>query len=208
MKNSVTPDLQPIVRFYEDLIERYGPCFRACDYGSARSQAAKFRVLADVCSLADMRVLDVGCGFADYAEYLAGRYDRVEYQGIDITPRMIQEARRQRPQLSLRVGNILEEDPGRFDVVTANGIFYLFGPGSQSKDRMETLIARLYELADRAVAFNSLSTWASNMEPNEYYADPLETVLFCRTLTPWLTLRHDYLPHDFTVYMYKEKPGI
>ena len=70
---------------------------------------------------------------------------------------------------------------------------------------MEVLIKRLYELADHAVAFTSLSTWAMTQEPNEYYADPLETVRFCRTLTPWVALRHDYLPHDFAIYMYKRK---
>ncbi len=202
MANTVS-DVQPIVRFYEGLIERYGPTYRACDYGSAGSQSAKFKTLADVCDLTGQRLLDVGCGFADYADYLASRYANVGYCGVDITPRMIEEARRLRPHLALRVANILEEHPGRADVVSANGIFYLFGPGSASRRRMEGLIARMFELADRAVAFNSLSTWAANQEPNEFYADPLETVQFCRTLTPWVALRHDYLPHDFTVYLYK-----
>ena len=198
--------MQPIIQFYEGLIERYGACHTACDYGSARSQAAKFRVLAEVCSLSGKRVLDVGCGFADYADYLTTKYTNVDYCGIDVTPRMIAEARRLRPHLWLRQANILEEDPGRFDVVTANGIFYLFGPGTAGRRRMEDLIKRLYELADEAVAFSSLSTWAPSQEPHEYYADPLETVRFCRTLTPRVTLRHDYLPHDFTIYIYKDVP--
>ena len=197
-------NVEPIVQFYEGLIERYGPSPSACDYGSARSLLAKFKALAEICSLKGKRVLDVGCGFADYADYLAKIHGNVAYHGVDLTPRMIAEARRLRPHLSLRQMNVMEEDPGRFDVVTANGIFYLFGPGSTSRRRMENLIARLYELADEAAAFSSLSTWAARQEAHEFYADPLETVRFCRTLTPWVTLRHDYLPHDFTIYLYKE----
>lgn len=202
---NVADNVAPLVRFYEGLIERHGVCPKACDYGSPGSQVAKFKVLAEVCSLTDKRVLDVGCGFADYADYLAKQYENVEYHGVDLTPRMIEEARRLRPHLSLRVMNIAEEDPGRFDVVTANGIFYLLGTGAVGRSRMEKLIKRLYELADHAVVFTSLSAWATTQEPNEFYADPLETVRFCRTLTPWVTLRHDYLPHDFAIYMYKEK---
>ena len=203
MENAVD-HVEPIVQFYESLIERHGPSPNACDYGSARSQLAKFKALAEVCSLSGKRVLDVGCGFADWADYVTKIHGDVVYHGVDLTPRMIAEARRLRPHLSLRHMNIMEEDPGRFDVVTANGIFYLFGPGSASRRRMESLIERMFALADEAVAFSSLSAWAANQEAHEFYADPLETVRFCRTLTPWVTLRHDYLPHDFTIYLYKE----
>jgi hypothetical protein len=44
-------------------------------------------------------------------------------------------------------------------------------------------------------------------EPGEFYADPVEIVRFCRSLTPWVVLRHDYLAHDFTVYLYRDRPA-
>ncbi len=92
---------------------------------------------------------------------------------------------------------------GTFDVVTANGIFYLLG--EQAWPMMQQIIERLYELATSAVAFNSLSAWANKeeQEAGEYYADPIKVVDFCRRLTPWVVLRHDYHPRDFTIYMYK-----
>lgn len=192
-----------IARFYAGLIDRYGhhPC--ACDYGSRQSQETKFGVLAQVMPLDGKRVLDVGCGFADFAEYLLARHGGLTYEGVDITARMIQEARRLRPGLSLRVLDILSEDPGGpYDLVTANGIFYLLGDDPEA--RMRQLITRMYELTSCAVAFTSLSTWAGQREPGEFHADPFATVAFCRGLTPWVVLRHDYLPRDFTVYMYRE----
>ena len=33
---------------------------------------------------------------------------------------------------------------------------------------------------------------------------PLHVLAFCRTLTSRVTLRHDYLEHDFTVYLYRD----
>ena len=44
---------------------------RACDYGHAESQLIKSTVLSDVMPLSKNSVLDVGCGFADYAAFLA-----------------------------------------------------------------------------------------------------------------------------------------
>jgi len=68
---------------------------------------------------------------------------------------------------------------------------------------MKTLIARLYELAAKAVAFTSLSTWSDTLTPGEFHADPAQTLAFCRTLTPRVLVRHDYLPHDFAVFLYR-----
>jgi len=196
-----------IAKFYDERVDRYGNDPRACDYGRAESQLSKFKVLSEVGDLTGKHVLDVGCGFADYAVYLGKRFKRVKYMGIDISQRMIDEAKRLRPDLELRVLNILDDSFNEpFDVVTSNGIYYLLG--EKGPELMRRIIRRMYALARNAVAFNSLSSYAPRKEPNEFYPDPLETFQFSREITPWVTLRHDYLPHDFTIYMYHEQPRL
>lgn len=195
--------LTRITKLYEGLVDRYGHDPRACDYGRAESQQIKFEILAQITPLQGKHVLDVGCGFADFAGYLLTHYGDLTYEGVDVTPRMIEAACRAHPALSLRVLDILEEDPGGpYDLVTANGIFYLLS--TDAERYMQELIARMYELSSNAVAFNSLSTWATHKESGEFYADPVAVVEFCHTLTPWVVLRHDYMVHDFTIYMYRE----
>ena len=192
-----------IAAFYGGLLERHFGGLRACDWGTRQTQEIRFEILAQVLPLRGKRVLDVGCGLADFADYLAARHGRLTYEGVDIAPPMIEEARRRHPGLSLRVLDILREDPGGpYDLVTANGIFYLLG--EDPEPHMQRLIARMWQLTRSAVAFTSLSTWGSRCDPGEFYADPLATADFCRTLTPWVVLRHDYLPHDFAIYMYRE----
>jgi len=147
-------------------------------------------------------VLDVGCGFADFATFLRERFAGLTYSGIDLCPDMIQEARSSHPELDLRVANIVTEGLDRtFDIVTANGIFYLLGDDAWST--MKGIVERMFRTATKAVAFNSLSIWAANQEAGEFYADPLQTMEFCRKITPWVVLRHDYHPRDFTVYLYE-----
>jgi len=192
-----------ITRYYADLIQKYGHDSRACDYGQPESQKRKFHILSEVLPLKDEQILDVGCGFADYADFLLSRFPGITYEGVDITPQMISEASRRHPTISLRVMDVLEENPGRiYDVVTANGIFYLRNDNPQYV--MQRIISCMYELCSKAVAFNSLSAWSSAPNPNEFYADPVSIINFCRTLTPWVVMRHDYSASDFTIYLYRE----
>jgi SAM-dependent methyltransferase len=199
-----TDPFDRIADYYNRLVDCYGHDSKACDYGRPQSQTIKFKVLSEVAQLGGKTVLDVGCGLGDYADYLQERFTCPIYTGIDIAPRMLEEVRLHRPTLDVRLMNILDDRMNAtFDVVSANGIFYLLGEAAENQ--MKAIIQRMYSLAKHAVALNSLSAWASVKEPGEFYADPLETVRFCRTLSPWVVLRHDYLPHDFTIYMYRDR---
>jgi SAM-dependent methyltransferase len=198
----MTDPFERIADYYNDLVRKYGHNPRACDYGRVESQNIKFRVLSEVLPLANSGLLDVGCGFADFATFLVERFSGLRYSGIDLCSAMVNEAQRNHPDLDLRVANISDASfENTFDVVTANGIFYLLG--EQAWPMMQQMIERMYALATTAVAFNSLSAWATDQEAGEFYADPLRVVDFCRRITPRVVLRHDYHPRDFTVYLYK-----
>lgn len=189
-----------IAAFFDGLVEEHGTSYLASDYGSERSRQRRFDVIAGLGDFSGRRVLDVGCGLASFADYLAERFAGVEYVGIDLSPRTIEQARELRPHLDLRVANALDLDE-RFDLVTANGIFYLLG--DEAPALMRRIVEHVWELAGEAVAFSSLSTWAPGHSRNEgeFHADPLATLAWCRELTPHVALRHDYLPHDFTIYL-------
>ena len=191
---------ETITDFYNARVRMYGIDPKACDYGRPESQQLKYEVLAGMADYTGCSVLDIGCGFADYYTYLASRYDDVKYSGIDLSDEMIAKARVQRPGLDLIAGNFLELPSDRtYDYVTANGIFYLLG--SDASTLMKHILSEMFHRCHRGISFNSLSIWASFHESGEYYANPLEVVEWCRELSPWIILRHDYLPHDFSVFV-------
>ena len=67
-------------------------------------------------------------------------------------------------------------------------------------------IQRMYQLANKGVGFNLLSSFApENHKQTDIlqYFDPSEIISFCMSITSQVTLRHDYLPNDFTIMMYK-----
>ncbi|MBL9130415.1 MAG: class I SAM-dependent methyltransferase [Verrucomicrobiaceae bacterium] len=197
---------EQISRFYDSRVAEFGHHPKACDYGRPESQRKKFQVLSSVCRMEGKSLLDVGCGFADYASFLNKKFGNVAYEGVDLSAKMIEQGLALYPGLNLRVHNILDEpEPAAptHDIVTANGIFYLLGDVAPTL--MRQLVKAMFARAKVAVAFNSLSTWAGPSEPGEFNADPLETLAWCREITPWVVLRHDYMPHDFTIFLYREQ---
>jgi SAM-dependent methyltransferase len=192
-----------IAQYYDTLVSQYGHDPKACDYGHSASQQIKFSVLSKVICGKEKTLLDIGCGFADFADFLSLQHPKLQYTGYDLSPQMIKNAQNIHPGLPLYQKNILESPPDTsFDIVTANGIFYLLGDNAFGI--MKKIITAMYASSNIAIAFNSLSSWTQDKEENEFYADPLETLAFCRTLSPWVVLRHDYHPRDFTIYLYKQ----
>src|SRR5688572_3338932 len=105
-----------IGRYYDALVARHGHSPYACDYGRPESQLIKFSVLADVMPLSYKSVLDIGCGFADYADFLERKFPGLSYSGVDLSAAMVEGARKRRPDRSIRRLEILQDDPGRYDV--------------------------------------------------------------------------------------------
>jgi SAM-dependent methyltransferase len=199
-----TEEKQKISNYYERLIEIYGYRHEACDYGRAESQTIKFSVLSDVLDHNNKSILDVGCGFADYYDYLKNKYTNFCYTGVDITKAFVLFAKEKYPEVDIRHFDILNDAQcQKYDIVTANGIFYLLS--NNPEQIMLNIIQRMYDLCIHAVSFNSLSSWCLDQQDGEYYADPLDVFRYCKSLTPWVTLRHDYHSRDFSVYLYKNK---
>lgn len=196
--------LDRIGHYYNDLVSTYGHHPRSCDYGQQESQKIKFTVLGTCTDYTNKSVLDIGCGFADFYSYLVQKYGSVDYHGVDISTKMIETAKTLHPSLHLEVRNVFEDVPDRkFDIITANGIFYLLG--NEAWPLLQVFVKKMYDMCNEVVAFNTLSVWAPDKQDGEFYADPSVVLSFCKSLSPWVSLRHDYHTRDFSVFIYKSR---
>lgn len=190
---------------YQRLFIEHGASHGTLNWGSREGQQLRFKVLAEIASLDGKRILDVGCGLGDFAGWLLKKKINADYTGIDLTPELVEQAKITFPGMKFLQGSILDEfllNEMEFDYVFASGIFYTYSEGRDAW--LKSAVARMWQLCRRGVAFNSLSAWAENQEPGEFYADPGETIAFCRSLTPWVTMRHDYHSRDFSIFMLRE----
>src|SRR3546814_18763644 len=75
---------------------------------SSDLQTVRFAIISNVGDLTDASILDVGCGVAHFAGWLAGRGFRGRYTGLDLLPEMVARAHAAYPKHRFAVGNIVD----------------------------------------------------------------------------------------------------
>ncbi len=198
-EENLSPDSDKTVTFFTDLLHKHTTGPEALNWGSRYSQELRFRILAEMGISHGATILDVGCGLGDFHAWQKNRGLQLKYFGVDITPAMVNAAQKRFTDAHFQVADLLENEMGSFDYVIASGIFYLRENDPQGY--LENTVKRLFKNCRVGLAFNSLSNWSNRQDSGEFYADPLKTVEFCRSLSPFVTLRHDYHPGDFTIYI-------
>lgn len=205
-RNTQRPfSLDRVIAFYDRNIQREIDDVKVVAWGSKRSQELRFLVLSQMANLHGSSLLDVGCGVGDLYGWLKKHRITVHYTGIDITPSMIEKARKKYPGAPFKMQQILTTRVRQplYDYVVASGIFNRKIPRHTAFIR--DTIRQMFLLCRKGMAFNILSTKADFKEPDEYHADPGVLLTECLTLTRHAVLRHDYMTHDFTIYLYKKK---
>lgn len=195
------------VEYFRSRIAEHGLTDRIL-WNSPRSQIARFRVLAECGIEAGHTVLDVGTGFGDFYTHLqqAGKQP-ARFLGLDLLPECVEEARRRHPDPSaeFRAGTLTDLRAEQFDWIVASGIFFL--PSEDWSARTRAWLGEAYAIARRGIAVNFLSSYSKAPDPRSHYADPGALFSVAMTVTPRVTLRHDYLPHDFTLYLLRDDPN-
>ena len=185
---------------YLPLLNEHGTTHRAVNWGSARGQQRRFEILMEALTKSPASILDVGCGVGELAAFLESRGYCGAYEGVDLLPEMIETAQRRFPQHRFTQSIVDAPFNGVWELIVASGIMAYC-----TFEQLKAMARSMYDACTVAVAFNVLSTWGPNQDDGDVYHDPLETLAECRKITPWVTLRHDYMPHDFTIYMYREQ---
>ena len=173
-------------------------------WGSKKSQYRRFQALSEIATPLSGNVLDVGCGTGALYEYLAKNNAACSYHGVDINQNMVEEARDNYPAGNFDVADILswQEPQPTYDWVFMSGAANLAQDGHGKF--LLALINQMFACARVGVAFNLLSNRADFFSPGEVYCDPANILNHCLGLTSRATLRHDYMPHDFTVYLFRD----
>lgn len=171
----------------------------AVNWGSQSSQIKRFEILSGISEdIFESSILDVGCGIGHFSDFIKAEGFKGSYNGIDVLPEMVEKARTRHPDLNFEVKQIEDFTDGCFDYLMMSGIFTV-----ADYDIFQALIPEAFRVCQKGIAFNMLSHWAPIKEDAEFYANPIKIMEFCSQLTTKIVLRHDYLPHDFTIHMYK-----
>jgi SAM-dependent methyltransferase len=187
----------------EDSSRRVGWCSKA-------GQRLRFEVLLDAIDPRDfpLSVLDVGCGEGALYGYLRETGRLGEYLGLDILPSMVEGAKRRYTDGDFQVGDLLQRSVEEsFDLVFCSGSLNV--KVKRHSIWVQKMLDAMWKRARLALVVNFQTTRAYRFDPGAkhnhdiMYHDKATLLGWCERLTPWVTLRQDYIGSDLSIYLYR-----
>ena len=195
---------QIIKDFFNKLVEKHGYSIKSLDYRSETGQKTRFDVITQIGISNDDSLLDVGCGFGDYFNYLKQKgIKNIKYNGIDLSDEIVDVANEKNPLINVVQGNVLDlPDDKKFDYVVSVGVNGV--KTGDNWDNLTSVLDKMWKLCKKGIAYNAVSNFASEQDEQIYFVSPIRVIEHVmNNLTYKVVFRHDYMPHDFTIYVYK-----
>jgi len=190
-----------ILRYYSNLLQKHGFDPRSVGWGDRKGkQSLRFEILCQIGKIHGGSLLDVGCGFGDLYGYLKYKKIQVKYLGVDINPELIEIGKKIYPKASLETRDI-EQKPfqRKFEWVMASGIT---SHGS-TYPHLRKVIKEMFRICSKGVAMNFVSNRVDYKTKGLFYSSPEKILAISKSLSNRIVLRHDYMPFEFTLYIFK-----
>jgi hypothetical protein len=191
------------LRPYLAAAEKYGAGFGTLLWASPRTQAVRFKALQRAVDINGKSVIDVGCGRADFMEYLLkNRAVPRSYVGLEAVEELAAAAESKRfPNCRILRGDFLS-DPGLLDI-GADVLFYSGSLNTMTETDFYQCLRVGFAAAREALVFNFLASPKLAAAPHLTWHHPDDVRAFGHLLSKRVKLWDDYLPGDCTAAIYK-----
>jgi SAM-dependent methyltransferase len=198
-----------VVSRYSDRYKQLGYNIRTLGWGTVDQQNYRFeKTLSLGIDFSEKTILDIGCGFGDYASFLSQNIvHHKSYYGIDINPDLIGEAKTRfdsQPfvnKIRFSVLDILTSQPPRQflgDIGVMLGLLNLNLAGQMDNyEYTKRMIGNALPLVREALIVDFLSSHRDESYPKEdfvFYHDPSTILNMVLNFSSNFSLHHDYLP--------------
>jgi cyclopropane fatty-acyl-phospholipid synthase-like methyltransferase len=202
--------IEEVAAYYSSKLAQYGQTPRGVDWNGEEGQMLRFEQLCKLIEVRDRFSLnDLGCGYGAFYDFLASRYGRIAYVGIDISEPMIRAAEercRTKPEVRFVLANAPDQVA---DYSVASGIFNvrLGRADDEWRAYVQGTLDVLHEKSNLGFAFNCLTSYsdADRKRDNLFYAEPGAMFDLCkRRYSRNVALLHDYDLYEFTLVVRKK----
>ena len=197
-------DREHYIHRYSAWVNEFGYSPKSLGWGEGQ-QSVRFSALStEVIQNPTSSILDVGCGFGDLYDFLITSKWHGQYTGIDIVPRLVEIARTRNQNLDVRLADLFElSDDRKYDYVISSGIFNGKLKYEDNKEHIRKALRKMFEIARVQVCVDFLSTYVDFQRPQAFHTDPAWALTTGMSLTKRVILRHDYMPYEFALFLYK-----
>ncbi|CAN5633102.1 hypothetical protein BH11BAC1_BH11BAC1_21730 [soil metagenome] len=205
---SETININEIVRYYEDKLQRFGGTAQGMDWKNEETQWLRFAVIARYIDFStNPSVLDIGCGSGEFLNFCNEKKLSVCYKGLDVVPGMVDITNQRFGKKVAEVGELLKwKTEERFDYVIASGTFNTKLTSEEDKYQQYFYqnIERMYQLADRAVIFNCMTSHVDYRYDRLYYATADQLGEYAvKNLSRRFIIDHSYPLYEMTMAIFK-----
>jgi len=188
-----------IFNHYTELYYKHGVNPASLGWPKGR-QSIRFKVMSEIGNLKNSKILDVGCGFGDLLTFLKKNKISVRYVGVDINQKFIEISKEKHPKNNFQVRDIEKKKFNqKFDWVFAIGTTNMAG----SHEYIKNLLTEMFSISRKGVAMDFMSTYVDFRRKGSFHASPEKVFKIAKKLSKRVIIRHDYLPFEFCVYIYK-----
>jgi SAM-dependent methyltransferase len=179
--------------FYENTFLKYGINAKGVHWNSKESQYTRFKVITDLIKndIENSSIIDVGCGFAEYLNYLyENNLVLKNYLGIDSEEFMINICKRRFTNNHFIKCDILKNKIQAADYLICSGTLNIL-----KKDSFLEAINNCFKVANKGLIFNFLTNKSChNLSIEEIY-------IHCKQLSKKVIISDDYLHNDCTIFI-------
>lgn len=218
-----------LAKIAEETIDRYSQRYQNFGYdaktlgwGSFEQQQYRFaQTLDGPLRFLDSSVLDIGCGFGDYLAFLRGAQQSISsYDGWDVNLDLVTEATKRYTydgNSRFVVRNLMDPSIVEDSLSPVANIGVMLGVLNfnlagkvDNYVYSELAIRRAWALSDKALVVDFLSSRQDPKyppEPGVFYHDPQRMLSFALSLSPRVTLKHNYysIPQrEFMLFIERE----
>ena len=188
-----------IYKHYTELFENHGEKPASLGWPKGR-QDLRFKIISEIGDVKNSKILDVGCGFGDFLTFLNTKKRKIEYTGIDINPIFIKIAKSIHPNSSFQKRDIeIAKFNKKFDWSFAIGTTNMKG----NYKYVENLMIEMLRISKKGIAMDFMSSYVDFKQKGSSHFAPERIFKIAKKLSKRVVIRHDYLPFEFCVYIYK-----
>ncbi len=206
-------DYKTLQHHYEECLLKYGPNAKGMDWPNPSDLEKRFSALTtvmDVKTDTQAKVLDLGCGVGLLIDFLESKnlLSSIEYKGMDISEKMINQAKQLYPNSYFEVRDILinKLPVNSFDYIIMNGLFTEKRELTQNQmmDFFEKMIKEVYKAARKGISFNVMSSHVDWKRDDLFHLELDNLVSFLvKSCSRRIKINMDYGLYEYTVYVMK-----